>query len=106
MKNKQTGLRKRAGIGLPAIAVIALAGVCAVPWSDSRAQVTAPAIGFHVVSAGGKSLHNSCFRLAGTTGQAAPGYSSNPADSLIAGFWAVAPTTGLDEIFFNGFEDC
>ena len=59
-----------------------------------------PAIDFHVVSSGGAALQNNCFRLAGTVGQAAPGYSSaTPAYSLIAGFWSAAPTTGLDEIF-------
>jgi hypothetical protein len=25
---------------------------------------------------------------------------------VLAGFWSAAPTTGLDEIFFNSFEDC
>ena len=106
MKIKRTGTHPRAGVGLHAIAVIALTGVCAIPWSDSRAQVTPPAINFHVISAGGKSLRNSCFRLSGTAGQAVAGYSSGPTDSLVAGFWSAAPTTGLDDIFFNGFEDC
>jgi hypothetical protein len=105
MKIKPTGGRLRA-IALQAVAAIALAGVCAVPWSDSRAQATSPAVNFHVIGAGGKSLHNSCFRLSGTLAQTAPGYSSGPSNSLIAGFWSAAPTTGLDEIFFNGFEDC
>ena len=106
MKFERTGKRRRAAIGLQALAAFALASICAVPWSDSRAQATPPAINFHVISAGGKSLQNSCFRLSGTVAQAAPGYSSGPSDSLIAGFWSAAPTTGLDEIFFNGFEDC
>jgi hypothetical protein len=106
MQFERTGKRRRAAIGAHAVAVIALATVCTVPWSDSRAQATPPAINFHVISAGGKSLNNSCFRLSGTVAQAAPGYSSGPSDSLIAGFWSAAPTTGLDEIFFNGFEDC
>jgi hypothetical protein len=90
----------------PVFAAIALAGVCALPGSDSRAQATTPTVGFHIISAGGHSLKNSCYRLSGTTGQAAPGYSSGLTESLVAGFWSAAPTTGLDEIFFNGFEDC
>jgi hypothetical protein len=89
------------------LVAISLACVCALPWSDSRAQALPPAIDFHVVSSGGAALHNSCFHLAGTVGQTAPGYSSAAtAYSLIAGFWSAAPTTGLDEIFFNGFEGC
>jgi hypothetical protein len=96
----------RARIAMPVFTAIAIAGMCAVPGSDSRAQALAPAINFHVISAGGHALQNSCFRLSGTAGQAAPGYSSGSTESVIAGFWPVAPTMGLDEIFFNGFEDC
>ena len=105
--NKQSlRARSRVRIATPVLAVIALAGVCVLPWVDSRAQATTPAVGFHIISAGGHSLHNSCFRLSGTTAQAAPGYSSGLTESVVAGFWSAAPTTGLDEIFFNGFEDC
>jgi hypothetical protein len=106
MNIKRTGPRPCSAIASQAAAALGLACVCAVPWSDSRAQATPPAVNFHVISAGGRSLHNSCFRLSGTLAQAAPGYSSGPSDSLISGFWSAAPTTGLDEIFFNGFEDC
>lgn len=88
-----------------AVAVIALASAV-MSWSDSRAQIQPPAIDFHVTSAGGKYLQNSCYRLSGTLGQAAPGYSSASMYSLFAGFWPAAPTTGLDEIFFTGFEGC
>jgi hypothetical protein len=106
MKKQLSRARSRSRIAMPALAAIALAGVCALPGSGSSAQATAPAIGFHVVGSGGHALTNSCFRLSGTAGQAAPGYSSGLTESLVAGFWSAAPTTGLDEIFFNGFEDC
>jgi hypothetical protein len=109
MKKQRFRALSRVRIALPVSIAIALAGVCALPWSDSRAQSTLSAlstIDFHAVSAGSKALHNSCFRLSGTVGQAAPGYMSGTTDSLISGFWSAAPTTGLDEIFFNGFEDC
>ena len=106
MSKQSLRARSRARLATPVLAAIALAGVCALPGSDSRAQATTPTIGFHTVSAGGHSFQNSCYRLSGTTGQAAPGYSSGLTESLLAGFWSAPPTTGLDEIFFNGFEDC
>ena len=87
----------------------ALVCVSAVPWSDTRAQSSPPAIDFHLISSGGgKLLRNSCFHLNGTIGQPAPGYSSatTPPVSVNAGFQAAAPTTNRDEIFFNGFEEC
>jgi hypothetical protein len=63
-------------------------------------------IDFYTISAGGNTLHGSCYRLSGTLGQAAPGYSSGSIYSLIAGYWQPAPTTATDEIFFNGFQGC
>jgi hypothetical protein len=106
MKKRGFRAHSRVRIAMPVLAAIVLAGVCALPWSDSRAQATLPSVHFHVISAGGHALRNSCFLLSGTAGQAAPGYSSGLTESIVAGFWAGAPTTGLDEIFFNGFEDC
>ena len=93
----------RRRLRVPALVALSLIGASAMPWADSGA---APAINFHIVSAGHAALKNSCFRLSGTAAQAAPGYSSSTADSVLAGFWSAAPTTGLDEIFFNSFEDC
>jgi hypothetical protein len=63
-------------------------------------------IDFYVISAGGSLLKNSCFRLSGTVGQAAPGYSSGAIYSLIAGYWQPASNVASDEIFYNGFEGC
>jgi len=97
--------RARSRIALPVLALSALAGLGALPWPDSGAQA-APSVGFHFIGAGGHALTNSCYRLSGTAGQTAPGYSSSATVSVVAGFWSAAPTTSLDELFFDGFEDC
>ena len=91
-----------------ALAAVAVACVVTVPWSDTRAQSATPSIGYHLISSGGSAMQNSCFRLSGTVGQVAPGYSAsgNGQYSVYAGFQYAAPKTGLDEIFFNGFEGC
>jgi hypothetical protein len=96
----------RAGLVVSALATTAFVCGATFSWSDSNAATGTPSMGFQVIGAAGPSQHNSCFRLGGTAGQAAPGYSSNQSASVLAGFWAAAPTTGLDEIFFNGFERC
>jgi len=93
-------------IRLRSVAFVAIAGLAFLQGPVSRAEATAPAVAFHVVTAGGASLQSSCFRLSGSVGQIAPGYSSNVTDSIVAGFWAAAPATALDEIHFNGFEAC
>lgn len=99
--------RLRIGLALPVLAAVAATAVAAMRWSDTQAGTIPPySIDFHTISSGGSSLRNSCFLLSGTVGQAAPGYSSGSTEYLIAGFWSAAPTTGLDEIFFNGFERC
>lgn len=106
MKTYRDAARSSTRIRLRIVALSALASAAFVPWPNSRAEATPPAVDFRVIGAGGASLHNSCFRLAGTVGQAAPGYSSNASDAIVAGFWAAAPATALDEIHFNGFESC
>jgi hypothetical protein len=62
-----------------------------------------------------RRAHSSCYLLSGTTGQLspAPGYAYQAAIGgggtnygVFSGFWAAAQTTGLDELFFNGFEGC
>lgn len=106
MKVEHSGLHVRVRRTLLVLGAIALAAVAFVPWTDSRAQLASPSIDFHRISAGGARLHNSCYHLKGTVGQAAPGYSSSALYSLMAGFWSAAPTAGRDEIFFNGFEGC
>ncbi len=84
----------------------ALACITAIPWSDTQAQSATSTIDFHLVDSGAKTLSNPCFRLSGTIGQPAPGYSKSATYSINAGFWAAAPTANRDEIFFNGFEGC
>jgi hypothetical protein len=99
--------RLRVGLALPVLAAAALTTAIAMRWSDTHAgTVPVYSINFHTISSGGGSLRNSCFHLTGTVGQPAPGYSSGTSDYVIAGFWPAAPTTGLDDIFFNGFQGC
>lgn len=88
-------------------ALLAAALVCitAVPWSDTQAQTSGPSINVHVVNSGAKRFSNSCFRLSGSVGQPAPGFSSSASYSISAGFQTAAPVNH-DEIFFNGFEGC
>lgn len=100
------GFRPIAGVGMKAMSAIVIAAFCAIPWSDSSAGAGAPAVDFHVISAGGQTQTNSCFRLSGTVGQVAPGYSNNATNAVFAGFWAAASSTEADEIFFNSFEAC
>ena len=105
MKHLRT--RLRLGVMLPLLGAVAATTVIAMGWSDTHAGTIPPySINFHTISSGGSSLRNSCFHLAGTLGQAAPGYSSGSTEFVIAGFWTAAPTSGLDDIFFNGFEAC
>jgi hypothetical protein len=104
---KHSRIRLRVALALPVLVAAALAMFTIMRSSDTHAgTVPAYSIDFHTISSGGSSLRNSCFHLTGTVGQAAPGYSSGSSDYVIAGFWPAAPTTGLDEIFFNGLEAC
>lgn len=78
------------------------------PDSASPDEPSTPtyAINWHAIDPGVARLHNSCFRLSATAGQAVPGYGSGGSYVVTSGFWAAAPTHGLDDIFFNGFEEC
>lgn len=99
--------RWRAGCVVPALTALALAAVAATPWSDIHAGAPPTySIDFHRISAGGGALRNACFHVGGTLGEAAPGYSSGSTLSIIAGFWPAAPTSGQDQLFFNGFQGC
>ena len=106
---KRFRLRLRAVPAWPFLA-LALASI-ATGSSSSRADgPVAYSIDFYTISPSGSTLRNSCFVVTGTVGQSAPGYSSTtsgpPTYSAYAGFWSAAPTAGLDEIFFTGFEGC
>ena len=103
-----TYFRMRPGMGLTlsVLPVLVLASTVALRWSDAHAGTPTYSINFYVIGAGGHTLQGNCFRLSGTVGQAAPGYSSASIDSLIAGYWQPAPIVATDEIFFSGFEGC
>lgn len=88
------------------VAAAALVAVAAIPWSDSNASGPAYSIDYHVITAGGARLHNSCFVLNGTAGQTSPGYSSGGVYTVLAGFWSAAPIVNQDQLFFDGFEGC
>jgi hypothetical protein len=83
----------------------ALVSIGVLP-ADSRADAPTYRIDFHTISAGGNTMRGSCYRLSGTLAQVAPGYSSAGIYSLIAGYWQPAPSSAMDEVFFNGFEVC
>lgn len=103
---KHFRLRPRARVIAPALAALALASSVAGVPTDTHAGTTPTySIDFHTISGGGSALANACYRLSGTIGQAAPGYSSGSTVSLIAGFWT-AEVAASDEIFFNGFQGC
>jgi hypothetical protein len=97
---------RRARLTVCLLAAMVLASTTALRWSDARAGTPTYSINFYTISAGGNTLRGSCYRLSGTLGQVAPGYSSGSIDSLIAGYWQPAPTAATDEIFFNGFQGC
>src|SRR5512141_125477 len=99
-------MRRDAGLSLSALAMMVLASTAALRWSDARAGTPTYSIDFYVMGNGGHTLQGNCFRLSGTVGQPAPGYSSGSIESLIAGYWQPAPIVAVDEIFFNGFQGC
>ena len=79
--------------------------LAADPTPDAVAQA-GYGIGFYAFSTGGNVIGNSCYRIKGTLGQTAPGYSSGNIYALIAGYWQFTPPASPEEIFYNGFEDC
>jgi len=97
--------RARSRVTWPILVVCAVLGLSAAPGSDSGAQA-AVSMGFHFIGSAGHNLKNACYHLSGSAGQAAPGYSDSTRYAFTEGYWTAAPTTGLDEIFFNSFEDC
>lgn len=96
----------RIGFAVRALAALAISSVAAFHGPDAHAGTPTYSINFYVISSGGSDLHNSCYRLSGTVGQVAPGYSSANIYFLIAGYWQAAPAAVSDEIFFSGFEGC
>jgi hypothetical protein len=103
-----SGLLKRLRVAFIMSALVAFAVPASLAVKTAAYAGTPPtySIDFYAISAGGSSLKNSCFRLSGTIGQPAPGYSSGAIFSLIAGYWQPAVAVASDEIFYNGFEGC
>lgn len=102
--------RSRAG----AFALVALAtALIASPSSDGRAGTSAStstststySIDIHRIGTGG-SARNACYRLSGSVGQPAPGYSGGATLSVNAGFWPAVAVERPDQMFFNSFEEC
>jgi hypothetical protein len=104
---KRSHIRISAGFSLRAVVAMALMCATALHWPDARGAANPTyRIDFHVIGAGGHLLLGTCFRLSGTVGQPAPGYSSGSIYALIAGYWVKTDAADSDEIFYNGFEDC
>lgn len=72
----------------------------------ARPDIITYGIAWHAINPGITRARNSCFLLSATMGQAVPGYASGAEFVVTSGFWAAAPITQLDEIYFNGFERC
>jgi hypothetical protein len=107
MERKTSRMWLRRKFALAATMGLTLVSATALRSPDVQAAPTPTySIDFYVISNGGGSLKNSCFRLSGTIGQPAPGYSSGAIFSLIAGYWQPAVAITSDEIFYNGFEGC
>jgi hypothetical protein len=99
--------RRRARLRTPALAFAFVIALAVSPSSDTRAGPTPIySIDFHRISAGGGLLRNSCYRLDGSIGQPAPGYSSGPTMTLVAGFQPAGIVDRPDQLFFSGFEGC
>jgi hypothetical protein len=72
----------------------------------SPQAVEAFSLDWHAINPGIARARSNCFRLASTLGQPVAGYATGGSFIVSAGFWAGAPTSGLDTIFFHGFEGC
>ena len=131
MKPNYFQTRPSAGFTTPAHLAALLFSLAVAPWTAASAQTTptpppycttagsgqtpAYCINWSALTNGGiQRASSSCYRLNGTIGQLAPapGYIYQAAAGggtnygVFSGFYAAAQTTGLDEIFFNGFEGC
>ncbi len=100
--------RRRVHLRTPALALLALASALVVlPSSVGRAGTPSGySIDVQRISAGGRAQRNACYRLVGSVGQPAPGYSSGSTLSVHAGFWPAVATDHPDQLFFSGFEGC
>ena len=97
--------RSRSRIGACALVALATALIVS-PSSDGLAGTSTYSIDIHRISTGGGSLRNACYRLNGSVGQPAPGYSSATTFSVNAGFWPAVAVDRPDQLFFSGLEGC
>ena len=85
----------------------ALASVAVLLCLSIQAAAQSYSIDAHVIAAGTPARSGSaCFRLDATVAEPAAGYSSSVDYAVSAGFRAIAATTGGNDIFFAGFEEC
>ena len=90
-----------------AFALVALfTALFVLPSSDGNAGTSTYSIDIHRVSTGGGSLSNACYRLNGSVGQPAPGYSDSATFSVNAGFWPAVAVDRPDQLFFSSMERC
>jgi len=97
--------RSRSRTGAFALAALATA-LIVLPSSSGLAGASTYSIDIHRISAGGGSLRNACYRLSGSVGQPAPGYSSGTTYSVNAGLWPAVAVDRPDQLFFSGLESC
>ncbi len=97
--------RFRSRTGAFALAALAMA-LIVLPSSSGLAGAPTYSIDIHRISAGGGSLRNACYRLNGSVGQPAPGYSSGATYSINAGLWPAVAVNRPDQLFFSGMERC
>jgi len=106
--NTRTALgRSRSRTGAFALVAIATA-LIASPSSAGRADTSTSAysIDIHRIGTGGASMRNACYRLSGSVGQPAPGYSSGATLSVNAGLWPAVAVDRPDQLLFSSFEGC
>jgi hypothetical protein len=105
MNIQSTRDRSRSRIGACALVAVATA-LIASPSSSGRAGTSTYSIDVHRIGAGGGSMRNACYRLSGSAGQPAPGYSNGATYSVNAGFWPAVAVERPDQLFFSGMEGC
>ena len=106
MKIQSARDRFRSRIGALAPFVFATALIVAPSSAGVAGTPSTYSIDIHRISTGGGSLSNACYRLSGSVGQPAPGYSSATTYSVNAGFWPAVAVERPDQLFFSGLEGC
>lgn len=97
--------RSRPRMGAYALVALATALIVS-PSSVGSAGPSTYSIDIHRISTGGGSMRNACYRMSGSIGQPAPGYSSSATFSVNAGFWPAVAADQSDQLFFSSFQGC